>query len=69
MACDPRLTAELKAEPPVRGAIVQPATEAERFDTAAFLEGEAEAREWGREGWARAKAGHDFCKTVNAPPK
>lgn len=51
---DPRLCAILQAEPPVLGGIVQPATEEERRQTQAFLEGEAAARAWGRAGWERA---------------
>ena len=50
-ACDPRLSAEPSPEPAVLGGIVQPVTTEERTATAAFLEGEAEARAWGREGW------------------
>jgi len=51
---DPRLCAALKPEPPARGGIVAPATPEEKAATAEFLTGEAEARAWGREGWARA---------------
>ena len=39
----------------MRGSVVQPATDAEREATAAFLNGEAEARSWGRRGWDRAQ--------------
>lgn len=52
-AVDPRLCAKAEAEPPVQGGIIQPATEAERTATEAFLNAEAEARSWGRRGWAR----------------
>lgn len=53
-AADPRLCARIEAEPSVVGGIVQPATEHERAETEAFLNGEAEARAWGRRGWDRA---------------
>lgn len=53
-AVDPRVCARIEAEPPVKGGIVQPATDAERAATDAFLNGEAEARAWGRRGWDRA---------------
>lgn len=58
---DPRLCAPTEAEPPVRGSVVQPATDAEREATAAFLNGEAEARSWGRRGWDRAKLAAAAC--------
>ena len=61
LAIDPRLCAEVKQEPPVQGGIVQPATAAEREATSAFLTGEASAREWGREGWARATLARTLC--------
>lgn len=62
-ACDPLLTAEAPPEPPVQGSIVQPATDEERAATALFLEGEARARDWGREGWARAGVARRRCLT------
>lgn len=60
-ACDPRLTAAAESEPPVAGAIVQPATASEREAVDAFLTSEAEARAWGREGWARAAVARAAC--------
>lgn len=65
-ACDPRLTAAAEAEPPVAGAIIQPATEAERAAVEAFLSGEAQARAWGREGWARARIARAACAAIGA---
>ncbi len=62
MQCDPRLLSPIKAEPPVQGTIVQPATDQERADTAAFLQGEAAARDWGREGWRRAAIAKAECE-------
>lgn len=61
VACDPRLTAPVKPEPPVAGSIVQPVTPQERAATGAFLTGEATAREWGREGWDRAALAATWC--------
>jgi hypothetical protein len=52
---DPRICAAAEPEPAVQGSLVQPATEAEKDATAAFLNAEAEARAWGRRGWDRAK--------------
>lgn len=63
MAVDPRLCADLKAEPAVQGALVAPATEAERGELDAFLTGEAAARDWGREGWLRAALARRLCPT------
>lgn len=60
-AVDPRLCADLKGEPPVQGALVAPATEAERVELQQFLEGEATARDWGREGWQRAALARRLC--------
>lgn len=60
-ACDPRLTAPIEVEPPVRGTIVQPVTPAEVEATRDFLNGEAEARAWGRRGWARAAVARAGC--------
>ena len=53
-AVDPRICARIEPEPAVQGGIVQPATDREREATDAFLNGEAEARSWGRRGWERA---------------
>ena len=61
IAPDPRLCAPLKPEPPVQGGIVQPATDEERAATEAFLNGEAAARDWGRQGWARATLAKTLC--------
>lgn len=58
---DPRLCAPAEAEPPVQGSIVQPSTDAEKDATAAFLNGEAEARSWGRRGWERARLAAKAC--------
>ena len=58
---DPRLCAPPEPEPPVRGSVVQPATDTEREATAAFLNGEAEARSWGRRGWDRARLAAAAC--------
>lgn len=60
-ACDPRLRAPLEGEPPVLGTIVQPVTPAEINGTRDFLTGEAEARAWGRRGWARADVAREAC--------
>jgi len=65
LACDPRLVAPLPDEPPVRGGLVQPSTLEEREAVAAFLTGEAEARAWGREGWARAAEAREACLTTS----
>lgn len=61
LACDPRMTADVKPEPPVQGSIVQPVTAEQRAATGEFLDGEARAREWGREGWERAAVGKGWC--------
>jgi hypothetical protein len=65
-ACDPRLTAPSEPEPPVTGAIIQPATETERAAVEAFLSGEAQARAWGREGWARAEIARAACGPIGS---
>lgn len=61
MAVDPGLCADLKSEPPVKGGLVAPATEAEGAELEAFLTGEAAARDWGREGWQRAALARKLC--------
>lgn len=61
MAVDPRMCADLKPEPAVQGALVAPATAAEAVDVGLFLEGEAAARDWGREGWERAALARRLC--------
>ena len=58
---DPRLCQPIKAEPDVRGALVAPVTDQERADLAAFLTGEAAARDWGRQGWDRAAIARAGC--------
>lgn len=68
VACDPRLTAPIKPEPPVQGSIVQPVTAEQRAATEAFLTGEAAARDWGREGWDRAAVARDGCARQAAAP-
>lgn len=65
-ACDPRLSAPAEVEPPVAGAIIQPATETERAAVGAFLSAEAQARAWGREGWARAETARAACAAIGA---
>lgn len=60
-AQDPRVCAPLEAEPPVAGDIVQPVTAEEVEGTRAFLNGEAEARAWGRRGWGRAAVAREAC--------
>ena len=60
-AIDPRLCADLKPEPDVLGAVVAPVTDQERADLAAFLGGEAAARDWGRQGWDRARIARMAC--------
>ena len=45
------------------GGVVQPSSPAERAALAAFLTAEAEARAWGREGWARAALAAQACRT------
>ena len=60
-APDPRLCVDLKPEPDVYGALVAPATDQERADMAAFLAGEAAARDWGRQGWDRAAVARSAC--------
>lgn len=45
----------------MQGGIVQPATDEERAATEAFLNGEAAARDWGRQGWARATLAKTLC--------
>jgi len=61
-AVDPRVCARIEPEPPVQGGIVQPATAAERAETEAFLNGEAEARAWGRRGWERVGLAKGACE-------
>lgn len=53
-AVDPRICAHSEPEPAVQGGVVQAATDEERAKLDAFLNGEAEARSWGRRGWERA---------------
>ena len=53
-AVDPRICARSEPEPAVQGGVVQAATDEERAKLDAFLNGEAEARSWGRRGWERA---------------
>ncbi len=65
-ACDPRLTVAPEPEPPVAGGIVEPATALERAAVSAFLSAEAQARAWGREGWARAGAASAACAIAGA---
>ena len=60
-APDPRLCQPIKPEPDVHGAIVAPVTDQERADLAAFLTGEAAARDWGRQGWMRAAIALKAC--------
>jgi hypothetical protein len=60
-APDPRLCQPLKPEPPVQGGLVAPVTDQERADLAAFLTGEATARDWGRQGWMRAAIALKAC--------
>lgn len=60
-APDPRLCQPIKPEPEVHGAIVAPVTDQERADLAAFLTGEAAARDWGRQGWMRAAIAKAGC--------
>lgn len=67
-ACDPRLTAPLAVEPEVRGGVVQPVTSEERQALEAFLTSEAEARAWGREGWARAELARRACRPPRPTP-
>ena len=61
IAPDPRLCQPLKDEPPVQGGLVAPVTDQERADLAAFLTGEAAARDWGRQGWDRAAIAKAGC--------
>ena len=63
-ACDPRVTAAPEPEPPVAGGIVEPATPQEREAVSTFLSVEAQARAWGREGWARAGVARSACATA-----
>ena len=67
-AIDPRLCAPLKPEPPVEGSIVQPVTPAEADATRDHLASDAEARAWGREGWARAAVASEGCDPPPAAP-
>ncbi len=69
-ALDPRLCAPLKPEPPVEGSIVQPVTPAEADATRDHLTSDAEARAWGREGWARAAVAAERCEPPpQMPPR
>lgn len=61
LAPDPRLCQPIKPEPPVQGGLVAPVTDQERSDLAAFLTGEAAARDWGRQGWDRARIARLTC--------
>jgi hypothetical protein len=61
IAPDPRLCQPIKPEPPVQGGLVAPVTDQERADLAAFLSGEAAARDWGRQGWDRAAIARAGC--------
>lgn len=45
----------------MRGTIPQPVTPAEVEATRDFLNGEAEARAWGRRGWDRAAVAQAPC--------
>ena len=65
LAYDPRLLVDIPAEPSIRGGLIQPATAEERAALEAFLTGEAEARAWGREGWARAELARKACAPVS----
>lgn len=67
-ACDPRLTAPIEVEPPVVGTIVQPVTPDEVDGTRTFLNGEAEARSWGRRGWDRAAVAQASCRNRGSSP-
>jgi hypothetical protein len=51
---DPAICADLKPEPAPAGSILQSETPDEASAVGAFLTGEAAARDWGRQGWARA---------------
>lgn len=65
-AADPRVCAKVEDEPPVEGTIPVAETSAERRGLDLFLNGEAEARAWGRRGWDRvALALTNSCLTVN----
>ena len=61
IATDPRLCQPPVPEPPVRGGIVTPANEAERTATEEFLQGEAEARRWGRFAWELLAVARKAC--------
>ncbi|MNS57160.1 hypothetical protein D3C72_900390 [compost metagenome] len=67
-AIDPRLCAPLEAEPSVAGSIVGPVTPTEVDATREHLTSDAEARAWGRRGWARADLGRASCPPGNAGP-
>lgn len=63
VAVDPRLCAPLKPEPEPRGSIVAPASTDEALATGEHLDSDAEARDWGRQGWDRAAlAMAAFCR-------
>lgn len=69
-APDPRICVAVKPEPQVEGSVVAPATEAERAALRAFLNGEAGARGWGRDGWAIALlAQKHLCGPPLKPPR
>lgn len=69
-APDPRICVPVKEEPPVQGSVVAPATEEEREALRLFLNGYAETRGWGREGWAIALlAQKHVCGPPLKPPR
>lgn len=59
-APDPKVCSDLKGEPAVEGTIVAPASIEERLATSLHLRSDQAARDWGREGWGRAKLARDL---------
>lgn len=62
--CPPSLTADLVPEPDPAGDLIKAASDAERAQVQSFLDSDAEARAWGRQGWDRAKTAKETCDAI-----
>ena len=51
-----------EAEPEPRGTVIAPVTPEEKFIVGEHLDSDSEARQWGREGWARADDARAWCE-------
>jgi hypothetical protein len=61
IACDPRMTVAVPAEPPSRGTVVEPVGPVETAAVREHLVSDAEARDWGRDLAAQAGVGVQWC--------